>query len=69
MVKFFQGKNKQDILFLFISVFLLAILVFYAVFSIIVLVRAVDRGIDLDLIKNQEIIRFNFNQLEQLKKR
>lgn len=69
MDKFFPGKNRQDIIFILTSFVLSAILVLYAAFLIGILVRNVYRGIDLDLIKNQEIIRFNFNQLEQLKKR
>jgi len=69
MDKFFQGKNKQDIIFIFISLFLLAILVLYIIFSASSLVRDVHQGINLDVIKNDEVIRFNFDQLEQLKKR
>ena len=69
MDKFFLGKNKQDTLFILIGLFLLIILVIYIIFSIFKLVNAINQGISLDLIKNQEVIRFNFNQLEQLKKK
>ncbi|MEK7115093.1 MAG: hypothetical protein AAB847_01915 [Patescibacteria group bacterium] len=69
MDKFFRGKSKQDIIFILTSFCLSVILVFYIVFLIGILIRNINQGIDLDLIKNQEIIRFNFNQLEQLKKR
>ena len=69
MDKFFRGKSKQDVIFILISFCLLIILVFYIVFLIGILIRNINQGIDLDLIKNREIIRFNFNQLEQLKKR
>ena len=69
MGRFFQDKNKQDIIYILISLFLLAILISYVTFSISVLVSDVHQGIDLGLIKNQEITRFNFDQLEQLKKK
>ena len=69
MVKYFPVKNKKDLLIALIGSVLFVLLIVYSGFSIIFVVRKINDAININLIEQDEIVRFNFKLLEELKRR
>ena len=69
MVKYFRAKNKKDLAIALIGLVLFILLAVYSGYSITFVVRKINDAININLIKQDEIVRFDFNLLEELKKR
>ena len=69
MGKFFHVKNKREALFILVSVVLFILLLIYTIFSLSFLGKKVNEAMNLNLIKNDGITRFDFGKLEELKKK
>ena len=69
MGKFFHVKNKREALFILVRVVLFVLLLIYTIFSLSFLGKKVNEAMNLNLIKNDGITRFDFEKLEELKKK
>lgn len=67
--KFTVSRTGNDRLFAILGLLLAAVLISVVIFLFQFLISNVNRAINIDLIKNQEIVRFNLNQLESLRRK
>lgn len=65
MAKFF--RNKLDLVFWLIAVFVFAALLVYAIYVIKFLVGEFYAATNPNLIKQQEIVRFSLNKIKNLR--
>ena len=79
MDKFSQNKNIQDSinihharkerLLALMSILLLAVLIGIVIFNFQFLILTANKSINANLIKDQDIVKFNLDQLEEIKSR
>ncbi len=67
MEKFF--RNKQELVFWTAAIVIFILLLIYAVFLVRFLVKQFRAASDPNLLKQQEIVKFNLGKVQQLKTR
>lgn len=65
MLKFFSDKN--DLFFLTIGIVIFIIIVATLSYSINFVIQKINQALNSDLIKSEEIVSFNLDELENIK--
>lgn len=66
MAKFF--RNKQELIFWVTAIALFVLLVIYAAYTVTFLVRKTTEINNPNLLKTQEVVKFNLAKVKELKK-